>query len=77
MQELASTSPKGRLFDFLTLWAYWSNGLCENCPVVVRGRLANCLKRRLRNVGVVEDFSEALGECVSRAREIIRLPPAR
>jgi hypothetical protein len=43
---------------------YGSNGMCENCSVVVRGRLANCLKRRLRNVGVLEDFSEALGECV-------------
>jgi hypothetical protein len=56
---------------------YRSNGMCENCSVVVRGRLANCLKRRLRNVGVVEDFSEALGECVSSAREIIRRPAGR
>jgi hypothetical protein len=56
---------------------YGSKGMCENCSVVVRGRLANCLKRRLRNVGVVEDFSEALGECVSSAREIIRRPAGR
>jgi hypothetical protein len=51
--------------------------MCENCSVVVRGRLANCLKRRLRNVGVTEDFSGALGECVSSAREIIRRPAGR
>jgi hypothetical protein len=56
---------------------YGSNGMCENCSVVVRGRLANCLKRRLKNVGVVEDFSEALGECVSSAREIIGRPADR
>jgi hypothetical protein len=56
---------------------YGSNGMCENCSVVVRGRLANCLNRRLRNVGVVEDFSEALGVCVSSAREIIRRPAGR
>jgi hypothetical protein len=51
--------------------------MCENCSVVFRGRLANCLKRRLRNVGAVEDFSEALGECVSSAREIIGTPAGR
>lgn len=56
---------------------YGSNGMCENCSVVVRGRLANCLKRRLRNVGVVEDFSKALGECVSSARKIISRPAGR
>jgi len=56
---------------------YGSNGMCENCSVVVRGRLSNCLKRRLRKVGVVEDFSEASGECVSGAREIISRPAGR
>lgn len=56
---------------------YASNGMCENCSVVLRGRLVNCLKRRLKNVGVREDFSEALGDCVSRAREIIRRPTGR
>lgn len=53
---------------------YGSNGMCENCSATVRGRLANCLNRRLKKVGVREDFSEALGECVSSAREIIGRP---
>jgi hypothetical protein len=39
---------------------YGSNGMCENCSVIVRGRLANCLNKRLKKVGVREDFSEAL-----------------
>ena len=50
---------------------YGSNGMCENCATIVRGRLVNCMKRRLRNVGVIEDFSGALEDCVSSAREII------
>jgi len=53
---------------------YGSNGMCEHCSVIVRGRSANCLKRRLKNVAAVEDFSEALGDCVSSAREIIKRP---
>jgi len=53
---------------------YGSNGMGENCSVIVRGRLANCLKRRLKKVGVVGNFSEALGDCVSSAREIITGP---
>ena len=50
---------------------YGSNGMCENCSTIVRGRLVNCMKRRLKNVGVIEDFSGALEDCVSSAREII------
>lgn len=50
---------------------YGSNGMCENCSTIVRGRLANCMKRRLKKVGVIEDFSGALEDCVSSAREII------
>jgi len=56
---------------------YGSNGICENCSVIVRDRLANCLNKRLKKVGVREDFSEALGDCVSSAREIIRRPGGR
>jgi hypothetical protein len=48
-----------------------SNGMCENCSVIVRGRLVNCLERRLKHVGVVEDLSGGLEECVSSARKII------
>jgi hypothetical protein len=50
---------------------YGSNGMCENCSVIVRHRLANCLNKRLRNVGVMENFSHTLSDCVSSAREII------
>jgi hypothetical protein len=56
---------------------YGSNGMCENCSTIVRGRLANCMKRRLRNVGVIEDFSGPLEDCVSSAREIIGHPRIR
>jgi hypothetical protein len=45
--------------------------MCENCSVIVRGRLVNCLERRLKHVGVVEDLSGGLEECVSSARKII------
>jgi hypothetical protein len=34
---------------------YETNGLCEQCNVIVRGRLANCLKRRLKQVGMLDD----------------------
>ena len=50
---------------------YGSNGMCENCSVIVRGRLANCLKKRLKHVGVIEDLSAGLEDCVSSARQII------
>ncbi len=53
---------------------YGSNGMCENCSVIVRGRLANCLEKRLKHVGVIENLSAALEDCVSRAREIISGP---
>jgi hypothetical protein len=56
---------------------YGSNGMCENCSVIVRGRLANCLEKRLKHVGVIEDLSAALEDCVSSAREIIGGPRIR
>jgi hypothetical protein len=30
---------------------YASNGFCENCATLVRSRIVNCLKRRLKGVG--------------------------
>jgi hypothetical protein len=50
---------------------YGSNGMCENCSVIVRGRLANCLEKRLKHVGVIENLSRGLEDCVTSAREII------
>lgn len=53
---------------------YGSNGFCENCGTIVRGRMVNCLRRRLRGVGVgrPEPFVDVLGDCVASALEIIQ-----
>jgi len=51
--------------------------MCENCSVIVRGRLANCLEKRLKHVGVIANLSAALEDCVSSAREIIGGPRIR
>ena len=59
--------------DFL----YGSNGICENCSVVVRRRLANCLEKRLRSLGVMENSPHTLSDCVSSARDIIGRPRIR
>jgi hypothetical protein len=59
--------------DFL----YGSDGMCENCSAVVRRCLANCLEQRLRSVGVMENFSHTLSDCVSSARAIIGRPRIR
>jgi hypothetical protein len=51
---------------------YGSNGFCENCCTIVRGRMVNCLKRRLRNVGVGTIQPEPqLSDSVALARNII------
>jgi hypothetical protein len=31
---------------------YGSNGMCSGCSIVVRGRIAVCLKKRFRKIGV-------------------------
>src|SRR5580704_6912679 len=31
---------------------YGSNGLCERCSVLIRGRIQRCLERRLKAAGV-------------------------
>jgi len=54
---------------------YGSNGLCERCSVLIRGRVKSVLKRRLKNVGVVDseyDFSAALGDGMTSARSLLR-----
>jgi hypothetical protein len=35
---------------------YGSNGVCENCSVMVRSRFAKCLEKRLKHVGVIENL---------------------
>ena len=39
---------------------YGANGFCERCSVVIRGRVARCLQRRLRKVGEVPERSDVL-----------------
>jgi hypothetical protein len=34
---------------------YGANGLCEQCNVIVRSRLAHCLKKRLAQMGVSDE----------------------
>jgi hypothetical protein len=55
---------------------YGSNGLCENCNIIIRSRLKNCLKRRLRGVGAgeLDDYADQLESAVKSAREILRRP---
>jgi hypothetical protein len=31
---------------------YGSNGMCSECSIIVRGRIAICLKKRFRKIGV-------------------------
>jgi hypothetical protein len=51
---------------------YATNGLCENCAPLIRGRVVICLKKRLKSVGVSESQQyDALDDCVSSAREIL------
>jgi hypothetical protein len=53
---------------------YGSNGLCERCSVVIRGRLARCLKRRLRKVGVLgpEEQSSHFEDAMTSAQDLLR-----
>src|ERR1700687_1221787 len=34
---------------------YGSNGLCEKCGLLIRGRVSRALKRRLKNLGELDD----------------------
>jgi hypothetical protein len=53
---------------------YGSNGLCERCSVLIRGRVVRALKRRLKNVGVLEPentISNALGDGMASAQDLL------
>lgn len=53
---------------------YGSNGLCEKCSVLIRGRIVRALKGRLKNVGVLEpenNIPNALGGGMTSARALI------
>lgn len=58
---------------------YGSNGFCEKCGVLIRGRVTRALKRRLRDVGEVGPELEtlnALGNGMETAQELLhRLKP--
>ncbi len=58
---------------------YGSNGFCEKCNVLIRGRVTRALKRRLRNVGEVGpelEILNALGNGMETAQELLhRLRP--
>jgi hypothetical protein len=52
---------------------YASNGPFENCAPLIRGRVVTCLKKKLKSVGITESQQyDALDDCVSRAREILK-----
>lgn len=54
---------------------YGSNGLCEACGVLIRGRVARCLKRRLKNVGILDPVNESantLGGGMESAQALLR-----
>jgi hypothetical protein len=58
---------------------YGSNGFCEKCGVLIRGRITRALKRRLRDVGEVGpelEILNALGNGMETAQELLhRLRP--
>lgn len=58
---------------------YGSNGFCEKCNGLIRGRVIRALKRRLRNVGEVGpelEILNALGNGMETAQELLhRLRP--
>lgn len=60
---------------------YGSNGFCEKCGVLIRGRVTRALKRRLRDVGEVGpelEILNALGNGMETAQELLhRLRPRR
>lgn len=54
---------------------YGSNGLCERCSVLIRGRIVRALQRRLKAVGNIEaphDIASALGSGIDAARFLLR-----
>jgi hypothetical protein len=53
---------------------YRTNGMCESCTVIVRWRLAHCLKKRLTDVGVMPSQShfDGLGGGSKLAQDLLR-----
>lgn len=52
---------------------YGSNGLCERCSVLIRGRVARCLERRLKKVGVLprtQELSDSLADGMIAAQKL-------
>jgi len=59
---------------------YGSNGLCEKCSVLIRGRVVRALKRRLKKVGVMEPentISNALADGMTSAQELLHTLTSR
>lgn len=53
---------------------YGSNGLCERCSVLIRGRVARLLKRRLKAVGIGDpppEIAMTLGSGIDAARSLL------
>lgn len=53
---------------------YGSNGLCETCNGLIRGRVVRALQRRLKKVGVLDsadDLSGALGDGMKSAQILL------
>jgi hypothetical protein len=52
---------------------YRTNGLCERCNTIVRWRLTECLKRRLRQVGVAPRLGPSeMGRGLKLAQDLLR-----
>ena len=53
---------------------YGSNGLCERCSVVVRYRVVQSLRRRLKRVGVMSSLpmSDGYADQAQLARRLLR-----
>jgi hypothetical protein len=58
---------------------YGSNGFCEGCGVLIRGRVKRSLERRLKAVGVnsAYDFSSSISDPVTTARKLVGSIKAR
>ena len=53
---------------------YGSNGFCERCNVMIRGRVTLAIKRRLRKIGEVgsqDEILHALGNGMTTAQELL------
>lgn len=54
---------------------YGSNGLCERCTVLVRGRVVRALERRLKDVGEIKrtpNLSDSVGDGTMAAQNLLQ-----